>query len=44
MQDTRIKSFIEAHPKLLGVLFALTLMATQVGGAAAAMNHSFSGP
>lgn len=38
MEDTALKSFVEEHPKLLGVLFALTLMATQVGGAAAIHN------
>lgn len=44
MEDTALKSFVEEHPKLLGVLFALTLMATQVGGAMGAMTHGHYGP
>lgn len=43
MADADLKSFVESHPKLLGVLFALSLMATQVGGAAA-FHNTLSGP
>lgn len=44
MADTDIQSFVKAHPKLLGVLFGLAMMSTQVGSAMGAINHAFSGP
>lgn len=44
MQDTDTQSLLEKHPKLLGILFGLALMSTQVGGAMGAINHTLSGP
>ena len=44
MADTQLKSYVEEHPKVLGILFALALMSTQVGSALAANGSTFSGP
>jgi len=42
--DTGIKARIADHPRLLGTLFALTLLLTQVGGAAANAHCACAGP
>jgi hypothetical protein len=44
MTDTDMQEFVKNHPKLLGVLFGLALMSSQVGGAAAAAVGAVSGP
>ena len=44
MADTQLKSYVEEHPKVLGILFALALFSTQVGSAMGAINHAYSGP
>ena len=44
MRDTDIKSTLKDHPKILGILFALALFSTQVGGALGAIGHGHSGP
>jgi len=35
MSDSTIAEFLKEHPRMLGVLFTLTVLMTQVGSAAA---------
>lgn len=44
MTDTDIQEFVKNHPKLLGVLFGLAMLSTQVGSALGNASSSFSGP
>lgn len=44
MADTDIQTYVKEHPKLLGVLFGLVMLSTQVGSASAAIAHTLSGP
>jgi len=44
MSDSTMKSFLAEHPRLMGALFMLTVLLTQVGSAAAANGHTISGP
>lgn len=44
MSDTKMAEFLKEHPKMMGVLFTLTVLMTQMGSAAAAGGHAVSGP
>ena len=44
MSETKMAEFLKEHPKMMGVLFTLTVLMTQMGSAAAAAGHSVSGP
>ncbi len=36
MSDTEIKEFLREHPRMMGVLFTMTVLLTQAGSVAAA--------
>jgi hypothetical protein len=42
MSDTEIAEYLREHPRLMGVLFTLTLLLTQMGSAAASMGHTIT--
>ena len=44
MTDSDMASFLAEHPRLMGVLFTLTVLLTQVGSVAAGNSHTISGP
>jgi len=44
MSDSTIAAFLKEHPRMLGVLFALTVLMTQFGGAVAGAGETISGP
>ena len=44
MSDTKMAEFLKEHPKMMGVLFTLTVLLTKMGSAAAAGGSSVSGP
>jgi hypothetical protein len=43
MSDSTIAEFLKEHPRMLGVLFTLTVLLTQVGSVAA-QKHAYTGP
>lgn len=43
MNDSELAEFLKNHPKMLGVLFTLTVLMSQVG-TVAATGQSISGP
>jgi len=42
MSDTDIASYLREHPRMMGVLFTLTVLLTQVGSVAAANGSTIS--
>ena len=44
MENNDIKSYLEANPRMIGVLFTMILLLTQAGNAAAANMGTLSGP
>lgn len=42
--DSTMASYLKEHPRLMGVLFTLLVLMTQVGNVAAANGISLSGP
>jgi hypothetical protein len=40
MSDTDIAAYLHEHPRMMGVLFTLTVLLTQVGSVAATGNGS----
>ena len=44
MTDSDMASFLAEHPRLMGVLFTLFVLLTQMGSAAAAGATTISGP
>lgn len=42
--DSTITSFLAEHPRMIGVLFMIALLLTQVGQGAAATHSSIAGP
>ena len=44
MTDSDMASFLAEHPRLMGVLFTLFVLLTQVGSVAAGGAHTISGP
>ena len=44
MENNDIKSYLEANPRMIGVLFTMVLLLTQAGNAAAANMGTLSGP
>jgi hypothetical protein len=44
MSDDTIKSYLAENPRMLGVLFTLLLLLTQVGNVAAGGNTGWTGP
>jgi len=42
--DSAIRSYLAEHPKMMGVLFTLTLLLTQAGSAVAASATVTAGP
>ncbi|WP_255479228.1 hypothetical protein [Natronomonas sp. LN261] len=40
MSDTDIAAYLREHPRMMGVLFTLTVLLTQVGSVAATANGS----
>ena len=44
MTDSRMASYLAEHPRLIGALFMLTVLLTQIGGVAAGNSHTVSGP
>ncbi|WP_436936098.1 DUF7503 family protein [Halovenus marina] len=42
MSDSKTADYLREHPKVLGVLFALTVLLSQTGGAVAANGHTIS--
>ena len=44
MTDSDMASFLAEHPRLMGVLFTLFVLLTQMGSAAAGVGHTISGP
>lgn len=45
MSETpELKSYLAQHPEMIGVLFTLVLIASQVGTVAASNGSTFSGP
>ncbi len=43
-ENLELKSYFAQHPKMIGVLFTLILLASQVGTVAASAGSTFSGP
>ena len=43
MSDSKTAEFLKEHPRMLGVLFALTVLMTQIGSVAAT-NTGTAGP
>lgn len=43
MADSKTKAFLREHPKLLGVLFGMTMLLSQTGAVAAGNGNSISG-
>jgi len=45
MSDTKLAAFLKEHPRMMGVLFTLTVLLTQVGPVLADGNgHTVTGP
>ena len=44
MENNDIKSYLEANPRMIGVLFTMVLLLTQTGNAAAANMGVLRGP
>lgn len=44
MTESKMGSFLREHPRLMGALFMITLLLTQIGTAAAGMGTTISGP
>jgi hypothetical protein len=44
MSDTTMADYLAEHPRMVGVLFTITLLLTQAGNAAAGNNMGISGP
>ena len=44
MENNDIKSYLEANPRMIGVLFTMILLLAQAGNAAAASCGVLSGP
>jgi hypothetical protein len=44
MSDTKLAAFLKEHPRMMGVLFTLTVLLTQIGPVAAGNGHSVTGP
>ena len=44
MSDTTMGEFLSEHPRMIGVLFTITLLLSQAGTAVAAGGSSLSGP
>lgn len=44
MSDTSMREFLSEHPRMIGVLFTITLLLSQAGNAVAANSGSLSGP
>ena len=44
MSDTTFAAFIEANPKMIGVLFTMLLLLSQAGAVAAQAAGTISGP
>jgi hypothetical protein len=44
MSDDTVKTYLAENPRMLGVLFTLSILLTQVGNVAAGGNSGFSGP
>jgi hypothetical protein len=42
MSDTTIADYLREHPRMMGVLFTMTVLLTQVGPVAAGNGHSIS--
>ena len=42
MSDTEIATFLREHPRMMGVLFTLTVLLSQAGSVAAANGSSIS--
>lgn len=44
MNSEPIKSYLEANPRMMGVLFMMVLLLGQAGNAAAGISCTYSGP
>lgn len=44
MSDSKLAAFLKEHPRMMGVLFTLTVLMTQVGTVAAGNGTVISGP
>jgi len=44
MSDTTMADYLAEHPRMVGVLFTITLLLMQAGNAAANNSASISGP
>ena len=44
MSDSKTAEFLKEHPRMLGVLFTLTVLMTQIGNVAAGGGEVISGP
>ncbi len=44
MSDSTVAEFLKEHPRMLGVLFTLTVLMSQVGSVAAGGTSGFAGP
>jgi len=42
MSDTTIADYLREHPRMMGVLFTMTVLLTQVGPVAAGNGHTIS--
>lgn len=44
MSNSKTAEFLREHPKLLGVLFGITMLMAEMGGALAGAGSTISGP
>lgn len=44
MTDSNLKSYLESNPRMVGVLFTLTVLLAQAGNVAASNCTGYSGP
>lgn len=44
MESDSIKSYLEANPRMMGVLFMMVLLLSQAGNAAAGICSTYAGP
>ena len=44
MASTTLSDYLEANPRMIGVLFTMVLLLTQAGNAAAAAAGTYNGP
>jgi len=44
MSDSKFTQFLEENPRMIGVLFSLTVFLSTTGAAAASVGSSVSGP